>query len=251
MPLGDVAFRVARRLVHIGRKVAHPNVPTNLRLTHITFQGKRLTILHRRSSIDRGVIQQRFKERQYDLPAGFYTEFMQRTYEQILVAGRQPLIVDCGANIGASVLLFATRYPRAHILAIEPAPDNFELLSRNCAGLDVDLRQAGISNLDGVLRLDDPGEGPWGYRTTSTGKGPEIPMIAFKTLLASKPGSRYQPFFLKIDIEGAEKTLFDSDPSCINQFPIIAMEPHDWLLPGEGSSLGFFRFQLPPEGSCA
>ncbi len=48
-------------------------------------------------------------------------------------------------------------------------------------------------------------------------------MIAFKTLLASKPGSRYQPFFLKIDIEGAEKTLFDSDPSCINQFPIIAM----------------------------
>ncbi len=99
-----------------------PTSPPTFGLLTSRSRENGLPCLHRRSSIDRGVIQQCFKERQYDLPAGFYTEFMQRTYEQILVAGRQPLIVDCGANIGASVLLFATRYPRAHILAINRHP---------------------------------------------------------------------------------------------------------------------------------
>jgi FkbM family methyltransferase len=166
---------------------------------------------------------------------------MQCTYQEIVASGRQPLIIDCGANLGASVLLFATRYPQAHVVAIEPAPDNFELLTRNCAGLNVDLRLAGVSNLDGTSHLVDPGEGPWAYRTTSAGEGPEIAMVSFETLLASKPASHYQPFLLKIDIEGAERDLFSNSAS-LNQFPIIMMEPHDWMLPGEGSSLGFSRF---------
>jgi hypothetical protein len=45
-----------------------------------------------------------------------------------------------------------------------------------------------------------------------------------------------------VDIEGAEKFLFSSDHSLINQFPVILMESHDQFFPGEGSSLEFFRF---------
>ena len=51
---------------------------------------------------------------------------------------------------------FSARYPEAHIVAVEPAPDNFALLRKNCAGLDVDLREAGIGAVDGTARLSDP-----------------------------------------------------------------------------------------------
>jgi hypothetical protein len=67
-------------------------------------------------------------------------------------------------------------------------------------------------------------------------------MYSLGTLLASKPSTTYVPFLLKLDIEGAEKTLFDGDCSTIDQFPLVVMEPHDWLLPGQLTSHGFFRF---------
>jgi FkbM family methyltransferase len=38
--------------------------------------------------------------------------------------GQTPLILDLGANIGASAVWFAVRYPAAHIVAFEPHPDN-------------------------------------------------------------------------------------------------------------------------------
>ena len=41
------------------------------------------------------------------------------------------VIVDAGAHIGLVSALFATRYPDAKIIAIEPEPGNFEILSKN------------------------------------------------------------------------------------------------------------------------
>ena len=38
------------------------------------------------------------------------------------------LIVDCGAYAGYSTLFFLERYKRAHVIAIEPDPGNFEAL---------------------------------------------------------------------------------------------------------------------------
>ena len=163
-------------------------------------------------------------------------------YQEIVASGSRPLILDCGANIGCNALWFTARYPQAHIVAIEPAADNFEILAANCAGLDIDCRQAGVSAADGTARLSDPGGGGMGYRTADQGDGPEVAMISIKTLLASKPASSYTPFLLKLDIEGAEKSLFDHDAAPLAQFPLIILEPHDWLLPGQLSSQSFFRF---------
>lgn len=42
-----------------------------------------------------------------------------------------PLIVDVGANIGLFSLYMKQRHPRARILAFEPAPENFDALTRN------------------------------------------------------------------------------------------------------------------------
>jgi FkbM family methyltransferase len=42
-----------------------------------------------------------------------------------------PVILDCGANVGLSVLYFKRLYPDARITAFEPDPHLFALLSRN------------------------------------------------------------------------------------------------------------------------
>lgn len=42
-----------------------------------------------------------------------------------------PLIIDCGSNIGVSVLFFKMLYPKAVIHAFEPNPKSFELLKYN------------------------------------------------------------------------------------------------------------------------
>ncbi|MEO8736187.1 MAG: FkbM family methyltransferase [Edaphobacter sp.] len=241
-PLGRIAYQAARRTVHLMRKIVHPRIPTSLGVCHVIYRGKRLAILHRRTYADKTAISQCFKQEQYDMPGRDHGVLVERFYQQILAAGKQPLIVDCGANIGASVRWFTARYPQAHVLAVEPAPDNFALLQMNCAGLDVDLRKAGIGAADGISHLTDVGWGTMAYRTTATEQGPEVAMLNMATLLASKPDSRFVPFLLKIDIEGGEESLFAGDCADINRFPLIIMEPHDWLLPGQGSSLPFFRF---------
>jgi FkbM family methyltransferase len=240
--VGRIGYRAARRILHLGRKIVHPRISSNFGVRNITYRGKRFHILHRRTYADKLAIQQCFHQEQYNMPEREHGVFTERRYQQIIAAGKQPLIVDCGANIGASVLWFAARYPKAHILAVEPAKDNFDLLQMNCAGLDVDLRNAGIGGTDCVSHLMDSGWGTLAYRTTSSGSGPEIAMATVETLLAAKPEHRYVPFILKIDIEGGEQALFEGNCSAISRFPLIIMEPHDWLLPGQGSSLPFFRF---------
>ncbi|MCU1319513.1 MAG: FkbM family methyltransferase [Edaphobacter sp.] len=246
-PAGRLVFRAIRPIVHLTRRIAYPDLPPNLQRSKVRCRDKQISIVHRRTHPDACVIEQCFPEAQYDMPGGVYGDFIDRIYRQILARDRQPLIVDCGANIGASVLWFAHRYPQAHILAIEPAPDNFAVLQRNAANRDVDLRQVGIAASDGRAHLTDPDESSLSYRTCENGEGPEIVTMAFQTLLASKPSDRYQPFLLKIDIEGAEKTLFAGDSSSLNSFPLIVMEPHDWMLPGQRTSVEFFRFHAAAE----
>lgn len=240
--IGRTVYQVARRTLHLGRKIVHPHTPTHLGILKVASHGKRFVVFHRRTYADKTAIQQCFDQKQYDMPDRDHGAQIERFYQQIVAAGKQPLIVDCGANIGASVLWFTARYPHAHILAVEPAPDNFVLLQRNCAGLDVDLRMAGIGATDGSSHLADTGWGTMSYRTIANEQGPEVAMLTVATLLASKPGTQYVPFLLKIDIEGGEKSLFEGDCSSIDRFPLIILEPHDWLLPGEGTSLPFFRF---------
>jgi hypothetical protein len=47
------------------------------------------------------------------------------------------------------------------------------------------------------------------------------------------------PFIIKIDIEGSEKDLFESNIQWMNKFKIIIIEIHDWMLPSQGISSNF------------
>lgn len=50
---------------------------------------------------------------------------------QISTTKKSPVIIDCGANIGLSILYFKKKYPTSKIIAFEPNPKVFSVLRLN------------------------------------------------------------------------------------------------------------------------
>ncbi|MEI6212822.1 MAG: FkbM family methyltransferase [Desulfuromonadales bacterium] len=158
-------------------------------------------------------------------------------------SGRTPLIVDAGANIGASSVYFALKFPDARIIAVEPGAENHCLLAMNSAGLNVDPRLAALASKTGTVSVIDVGAGFWGLRTAvSSGDnlGVTVPACTVNDIYAEQ-GSDFFPYIVKIDIEGGEKDLFSQNTEWISRTPCIIIELHDWMLPGQGTSHPFLR----------
>ena len=192
--------------------------------------------LHRGTPSDVGVVDQMFKERWYSLAQ------LRRGKELASVARamQRPLIIDAGANIGASVCWFAFNFPRGHVVAFEPDAGNFELLRRNTEGLNVELHRAALGSCDAMVKVVDPGLGEVGYRTEAADDG-DVPIVSIARLVAEKQAEGFDPFIAKIDIEGGERDLFAPPTDWVDQFPLVIVELHDWLMPGQGTSRTFLQ----------
>ena len=61
-------------------------------------------------------------------------------------------------------------------------------------------------------------------------------------ILAQYPSpAGYRPFIVKIDIEGFESDLFAENTDWVNDFPVLIIEMHDWLFPGQRTSSNFLK----------
>lgn len=113
-----------------------------------------------------------------------------------------PYIIDCGANIGLSVLYLKFQYPAARIIAFEPDPINFEFLQKNvnAYGLtDVELRNEAIWKENSTLEFTSDGTlGSKLFASDKKNNTVKVKATRLKDLLQTKVD------FLKIDIEGAE-----------------------------------------------
>ena len=71
------------------------------------------TVVLRRNTSDARVFSQVFVEQQYNLT--WYPQFadVKARYDEILRSDRRPLIIDAGANNGASALWFHGQFPEA------------------------------------------------------------------------------------------------------------------------------------------
>jgi FkbM family methyltransferase len=202
------------------------------------FEGRR--VYYRLTPADLGVMGQIFELEEYSLTR-------LSAWPGIAVrgisaeGGRRPLIVDCGANIGASSVYFALRFPDAEIVAIEPEADNFDVLLRNTEGLRVVPLQTAVMDEAGSVVLTDPGTGAWGFRTGEAREGERVvgEVEAITVADAIEAGAGAVPFLLKVDIEGAEEQLFSSHHEQLNSFPVVVVELHDWMFPGRETSRRF------------
>lgn len=187
---------------------------------------------------DNGVLKQIFEEKQYEfgwLPQGKLTY---ARHQLLMKSGRTPLVIDGGANIGASCVWFAIKFPGTAVLAVEPNKENCELIRRNCASRQVSLYCGAVSDKPRFLALNDPGQGDWGFRVTEEGD-PHVACMGISDLLKLMDPEVYEPFILKLDIEGAESLVFRGTCEWINSFTLIIVELHDWMLPNQGTSMNF------------
>jgi FkbM family methyltransferase len=195
---------------------------------------------HRGSFADNGVLQQQFKDNDYSIGRLRRGADILNAYQSIANSEKKPMIIDAGANIGASAFWFAATYPGAHIVCVEPDVENFNFLKLNTQGLNVDLHNAAVGSSDGAVDLIDPGLGQWGYQT-SLNKHGKTKMISVQNLVNEKIDLGFEPFIAKFDIEGGEAELFSKDTEWMDQFPLIIIELHDWLFPKQKNSANFLR----------
>lgn len=164
--------------------------------------------------------------------------FLQREYDFRL--GAQPaVIVDAGANIGLASIYFASKYPAAKIIAIEPEASNFQLLQRNVAPYATIVPvQAALWDHNGEIDLVDPGLGKWGF--TAKEEAPDgwppsgfchkVTAITVDGLMDLYELERID--VLKIDIEGAEKEVFADTSAWIERVDTLIVELHERNKPG-------------------
>ncbi|HAK7943524.1 TPA: FkbM family methyltransferase [Salmonella enterica] len=163
---------------------------------NLTLNGEERTFFYRDIHSDRSVIQQSLINREYATGMFMRDADIRTHYRSILAAGMTPVIVDCGANTGTSVLHFLGEYPEAHVVAVEPAGDNFALLSRNTAGLNVTLINKGVSSCTGVMALVDTGE-PFAHRLTDrqTDRQTDTEYRLSRCVIFSGPLNRHRCLF--------------------------------------------------------
>jgi len=141
------------------------------------------------------------------------------------------VIVDAGAHIGASAIFFANRYPNANVYAIEPEQENYEILSKNVQKYNniIPIRAAIWSNNE-ARTIRDRYTGSWGYTIAPTSQetvstNQQIDCITIQSILIDQ-GLNYIDI-LKMDIEGAEKTVLENSDEWIQKVGIISLELHD------------------------
>jgi FkbM family methyltransferase len=160
-------------------------------------------------------------------------------------------LVDLGANIGLSVLYLAGALDVAGIIAVEPDPDNFRLLTEN-------LRRAGLASRTIALRafagaergfaeLYDSGNGAWGMRMGTLAET-GIPVLPLAEI--ANTGRTNTTIVLKCDIEGSERQLFVHIRDWDHLIRYIVLELHTEFLSFQGmlACLQSSRFQWTVHG---
>jgi FkbM family methyltransferase len=168
----------------------------------------------------------------------FYQVLVNHEYE--FSPEKQPLtIIDAGANVGLSAIYFALRFPAARIIAVESEHSNFQLLCENVRPFDAIVPvHAALWSHDGELSVTDPGLGPLGYRVAAGERGiGSVRAVCMDRLMLDHGIDHLD--ILKIDIEGAEREVFQSPGRWIERVGTIAAELHDRYRPG--CSRTFFR----------
>jgi FkbM family methyltransferase len=150
-------------------------------------------------------------------------------------------IVDAGANIGTACCYFATRFPNARIFALEPDRSNYEMLCRNVAHLpQVMPMHAALWSKRGTLQLVSSGRHKSQIEVCESDSPNDkgaVDCVAMSDLLSDHALQFID--LLKVDIEGAEKIIFETAGSWIARVGTICVELHETIAPG--STRAFYR----------
>ncbi len=185
--------------------------------------------------------------------SGYYFRSLDYLYREIFLNDEYyfkastdaPVIIDCGANIGFSVLYFARLYPEAKIYAFEPSPTSFALLQKNIS----DNKLKNVSLYNNALS-DTEEEVPFfaDYAGSLTGSlrndrgGTNHVNVKAIRLSDFIKKSDNKIDLLKIDVEGAEIKMLDDlyDTNSLAKIDQLIVEYHHHIVDNEPSRLSGF-----------
>jgi FkbM family methyltransferase len=137
-----------------------------------------------------------------------------------------PVIYDCGANVGTSVLYFKQCFPDAKITAFEADPQIAQILTDN---LQVN-KVTQVEVVSKAVWVDNAGieispEGADGASVYGKGQKIRIPSVRLKEYLQREA----KIDMLKIDIEGAETAVLQDCQDVLSHVQHVFIEYHAYL----------------------
>jgi FkbM family methyltransferase len=165
--------------------------------------------------------------------------FFDREYDIVSAVPPNPVVVDCGANVGLSPIWFLASFPGASVHAIEPEPENFRLLTMNVGSRnDVIVTQAAVTQESGTVALSVAEHGAM-HSVKDRGVGARtitVPAVNLGDYCRQKGLDRVD--LLKLDIEGSELDVLESLGDVLSRVRIVVGELHESLV-DDGR---FYRF---------
>jgi len=155
--------------------------------------------------------------------------FQGRVYPPIPFVKTPARVLDIGANIGASAVTFALRYPRARIVAVEPAHQPFTLLRCNAARYaNIECYNVGLFSTTmkrplfvGVTDSLTNSIVPNRYASE---RRDEIQLVAADVFATEMEMTR--PDIIKIDTEGCELPILSAMGESVRAAKVVYLEYH-------------------------
>lgn len=149
-------------------------------------------------------------------------------------AASNPSIIDCGANMGMSVLFFKFLYPNSRILAFEPDRDSFALLKAN-----IGRNSLNHVTMRNTALLDKKGDAIFYVNISNSSVNTAVGAIFKKEdiLIERVKSEMLSEFihdtvdFLKIDVEGAEDIIMQElvEKNVLRLVKDMVIEYHPYL----------------------
>ncbi len=153
-----------------------------------------------------------------------YKEIFNKEIYHFKSSCNSPYIIDCGSNIGLSILFFKKKYPESRVIGFEPDPSIFSVLKNNisrnnCDNIQLINKAIWISETNLAFTPDgsDGGRISLNKKTIET---VSVPSVCLSDFLNEDVD------FLKIDIEGAETIVLQSCKEKLNNIKNIFIEYH-------------------------
>ena len=170
-----------------------------------------------------------------------YLEYIKNGFEPDMVelfkvlASESQTILDIGANIGCTALLFSQLAEKVY--AFEPSPSTFEFLTRNTAEVarNVFQQNYGIGEQPGKFDLSfSPANRSGAFianqvRASANHKVEEIEIRRLDEVISSLQIQDVE--FIKIDVEGFEASVLKGASNTLASFkPLVTLEVNHWCL---------------------
>lgn len=192
--------------------------------------------------------QVRFGKHQFAVPDAFsflwqFKEIFVDEFYRFDTSENQPVIFDCGANVGSSVLYFKKIHPQARIVAFEADEQIAQYLHKNIQQNSIE----GVEVIEKAVWTNDEGvnfgsEGADGASIFAEQNQRIVPSTRLRDWILREP----RIDFLKIDIEGAETAVLPDCADALGHVQNLFLEYHAYL--GQPQELGILLNILTKSG---